>query len=117
MTLSLFLPNLAYVYLAYALPGNLFLISACVGFEQLGYGFGFTAYTMYLMLFSDGAYKTSHYAICTGFMALGMMLPGMCAGWIQERIGYPLFFLWVLLCSLPVFFVIPFLKSKGKTAA
>ncbi|MDR2811140.1 MAG: MFS transporter [Tannerellaceae bacterium] len=112
MALSLFLPNLVYLYMAYALPDNLFIVSACVGFEQFGYGFGFTAYTMYLMLFSDGAYKTSHYAICTGFMALGMMLPGMCSGWIQEWAGYPMFFLWVLLCSLPVFCVIPFLKIK-----
>ncbi|MDR2388702.1 MAG: MFS transporter [Tannerellaceae bacterium] len=113
MALSLFLPNLAYVYMAYALPDNLFMISVCVGFEQLGYGFGFTAYTMYLMLFSDGPYKTSHYAISTGFMALGLMLPGMFSGWIQQATGYPLFFLWVLVCSLPVFFVIPFLKGVG----
>jgi PAT family beta-lactamase induction signal transducer AmpG len=114
MALSLFIPNLVYLYMAYALPDNLLLISACVGFEQFGYGFGFTAYTMYLMLFSDGAYKTSHYAICTGFMALGMMIPGMYSGWIQEMAGYPLFFLWVLLCSLPVFLVIPFLRIKGE---
>ncbi|MDR1356979.1 MAG: MFS transporter [Tannerellaceae bacterium] len=112
MTLSLFIPNLAYLYMAYALPDNLLVINACVGFEQFGYGFGFTAYTMYLMLFSDGAYKTSHYAICTGFMALGMMLPGMVSGRIQELIGYPSFFVWVILASIPVFFVIPFLKIK-----
>ncbi|MDR1644268.1 MAG: MFS transporter [Tannerellaceae bacterium] len=112
MALSLFIPNIVYVYLAYALPDNLMIITTCVGFEQFGYGFGFTAYTMYLMLFSDGAYKTSHYAICTGFMALGMMLPGMVSGWIQEMIGYPSFFVWILLSSIPVFFVIPFLKIK-----
>ena len=112
MALSLFIPNVVYLYMAYTLPDNFFIISTCVGFEQFGYGFGFTAYTMYLMLFSDGAYKTSHYAICTGFMALGMMIPGMFSGWIQEWIGYPHFFLWVILCGLPVFFVIPFLKLK-----
>jgi PAT family beta-lactamase induction signal transducer AmpG len=114
MTLSLFIPNLAYWYMAHALPDNLIVINACVGFEQFGYGFGFTAYTMYLMLFSDGAYKTSHYAICTGFMALGMMIPGMYSGLIQEMIGYQSFFVWVLACGLPVFLVIPFLKIKGK---
>jgi PAT family beta-lactamase induction signal transducer AmpG len=114
MTLSLFVPNLAYLYMALALPSSLLVINACVGFEQFGYGFGFTAYTMYLMLFSDGASKTSHYAICTGFMALGMMLPGMVSGWIQEWIGYPSFFVWVIISSIPVFFVIPFLRLKSK---
>jgi PAT family beta-lactamase induction signal transducer AmpG len=114
MALSLFIPNLAYVYMAYALPDSLFVINACVGFEQFGYGFGFTAYTMYLMLFSDGEYKTSHYALCTGFMALGMMLPGMISGWIQELVGYRSFFIWVLLSGLPVFLVIPFLRIKER---
>jgi PAT family beta-lactamase induction signal transducer AmpG len=113
MALSLFIPNLVYWYMAYTLPDNMLVINACVGFEQFGYGFGFTAYTMYLMLFSDGVYKTSHYAICTGFMALGMMIPGMYSGLIQEMIGYQSFFVWVLACSLPVFLVIPFLKIKG----
>ncbi|MDR2118180.1 MAG: MFS transporter [Tannerellaceae bacterium] len=114
MALSLFIPNLAYLYMACAQPDNLLVINACVGFEQFGYGFGFTAYTMYLMLFSDGAYKTSHYSICTGFMALGMMLPGMASGWIQEMIGYPSFFVWVLFSGIPVFLVIPFLNLKDK---
>ncbi|MDR1500392.1 MAG: MFS transporter [Tannerellaceae bacterium] len=112
MTLALFIPNLAYLYLAFAQPSSLVVINACVGFEQLGYGFGFTAYTMFLMLFSDGEYKTSHYAICTGFMALGMMLPGMVSGAIEEALGYFSFFIWVIISSIPVFFVIPFLKLK-----
>ncbi|MDR1557513.1 MAG: MFS transporter [Tannerellaceae bacterium] len=116
MALSLFIPHLVYVYMAYALPDNLFIINVCVGFEQFAYGFGFTAYTMYLMLFSDGAYKTSHYAICTGFMALGMMIPGMVSGWIQEMIGYQAFFIWVLISGIPVFLTIPFLKIKEKQA-
>lgn len=114
MTLALSLPNLVYLYMAYLLPENLFVINACVAIEQFGYGFGFTAYTMYLMLFAEGEYKTSHYAISTGFMALGMMLPGMISGWIQEQIGYLHFFIWVMLCCLPVFFVLPFLSFKKK---
>jgi PAT family beta-lactamase induction signal transducer AmpG len=117
MALSLCLPNLVYVYMAFAQPGSLLVVSICTGFEQFGYGFGFTAYTMYLMLFSAGRYQTSHYAICTGFMALGMMIPGMFSGWIQEMTGYPPFFLWVLLCSLPVFAVIPFLHINDQTAS
>ncbi|MDR1402498.1 MAG: MFS transporter [Tannerellaceae bacterium] len=112
MALAISLPNLVYLYMACALPHNIFIINACVGVEQFGYGFGFTAYTMFLMLFSDGPYKTSHYAICTGFMALGMMAPGMLSGWIQEMTGYPYFFLWVMLCCLPAFLVIPYLRIK-----
>lgn len=112
MAVALSLPNLVYLYLAYALPENLFVINTCVGIEQFGYGFGFTAYTMYLMLFAEGEYKTSHYAISTGFMALGMMLPGMASGWVQEQLGYPNFFVWVMICCIPVFLVLPFLRFK-----
>lgn len=114
MTLVLSLPNLVYLYMAYLLPENLFVINACVAIEQFGYGFGFTAYTMYLMLFAEGEYKTSYYAISTGFMALGMMLPGMISGWIQQQIGYQHFFIWVMGCCLPVFFVLPFLSFRKK---
>lgn len=112
MALAISLPNLVYLYLAYALPENIVVINICFGVEQFGYGFGFTAYTMYLMLFADGQYKTSHYAICTGIMALGMMLPGMISGKIQELIGYQRFFIWVMICCIPVFLVIPFLHLK-----
>ncbi|SEG16229.1 MFS transporter [Parabacteroides chinchillae] len=112
MALAISLPNLVYLYMAYAMPDNIFIINACVAVEQFGYGFGFTAYTMYLMLFAEGEYKTSHYAISTGFMALGMMLPGMASGWIQEQIGYQYFFVWVMICCIPAFLVLPFLKFK-----
>lgn len=110
MALAISLPNLVYLYLAYVQPASIPIVNACVAIEQFGYGFGFTAYTMYLMLFAEGEYKTSHYAISTGFMALGMMLPGMCSGWIQEQIGYQYFFVWVMICCLPLFMVLPFLK-------
>jgi PAT family beta-lactamase induction signal transducer AmpG len=59
---------------------------------------------------SKGEFATSHYALCTGLMALGMMLPGMIAGWIQEQIGYELFFVWVCLCTLPGFLLVKFLE-------
>lgn len=110
MALAISLPNLVYLYMAYATPESIYTINACVAIEQFGYGFGFTAYTMYLMLFAEGDYKTSHYAISTGFMALGMMLPGMVSGWIQEQIGYQNFFIWVMLCCIPLFTILPFLK-------
>lgn len=110
MALAISLPNLVYLYMAYALPDSIFVVNACVAIEQFGYGFGFTAYTMYLMIFAEGEYKTSHYAICTGFMALGMMLPGMVSGWIQDHIGYQHFFIWVMLCCIPAYLVIRKLK-------
>jgi len=100
MALCLLLPSVVYVYLALAQPGSLWIISSCVAFETFGYGFGFTAYVLYLMYYSEGAHKTAHYAICTGFMALGMMLPGMFAGWLQELIGYSNFFIWIMICSI-----------------
>jgi len=100
MMLSMLLTCVTFVYLAFAMPDNLIVINLCVLIEQFGYGFGFTAYMLYLMYYSEGQHKTAHYAICTGFMALGMMLPGMVAGWIQEQIGYQNFFLWVMGCSI-----------------
>lgn len=101
MALAMNLPNIIYVVLAYTTPDNLLLISIAVAIEQFGYGFGFTGYIMYMISFSDGKHKTAHYAICTGFMALGMMIPGMISGWIQEIIGYQYFFIWVVLCTIP----------------
>ncbi len=112
MALAMNLPNLAYVYLSYFMPENFWIISFAVGFEQFGYGFGFTAFMLYLIYFSDGKNKTAHYAISTGFMALGMMLPGMISGWLQEIMGYDKFFIWVMLCTIPGFVVIKYLKIK-----
>ena len=114
MAVAMNLPNLVYVYLAYVQPGSMMPIIASVGIEQFGYGFGFTAYMLYMIYISDGKYKTAHYALCTGFMALGMMLPGMISGWIQEAIGYQHFFVWVMLCTIPGFILISFLKIDPK---
>ena len=100
MALAINLPDLLYVYLSAATP-EAWLVIMSVAIEQFGYGFGFTAYTLYLIYIAEGEHKTAHYAIGTGFMAMGMMLPGMAAGWIQEHIGYTNFFIWVCLCTLP----------------
>ncbi len=110
MTLAINLPNLTYVYLSYYMPESMWLIASSVAVEQFGYGFGFTAFMLYLIYFSQGKSKTAHYAICTGFMALGMMIPGMLSGWLQEIIGYQNFFIWVMICTIPSFAVIKFLK-------
>ncbi|MDR1584602.1 MAG: AmpG family muropeptide MFS transporter [Prevotellaceae bacterium] len=110
MALCITFPHLAYLYLAWAMPVNFILINAAVAIEQFGYGFGFTAYMLYLIYFSEGKHKTAHYAICTGFMAQGMMLPGMIAGWLQEMMGYFHFFVWIMIAAIPTLLVIPFLK-------
>lgn len=110
MALAITLPDLVFIYLSTALPESLLIINVCVFIEQLGYGFGFTAYMLYLIYFSDGEHKTAHYAICTAFMALGMMLPGMVAGWLQEKLGYEYFFWWVMGCCLITLAVTAFLK-------
>ena len=100
MALSLVLPNLVYVLLSFYQPQSITLVSLSVFIEQFGYGFGFTAYMLYLIHYSRGPQATAHYAICTAFMALGMMLPGMVAGWLQEQLGYVGFFSWVMLCCV-----------------
>lgn len=114
MMLWMNIPNLTYVLLAYYQPDSIAIITTGIAFEQFGYGFGFTAFMLYLIYLSQGEFKTSHYAICTGFMALGMMIPGMWAGFVQERIGYDGFFIWVCLCTLPSFALLPFLKINDK---
>ncbi len=105
MVCAIHLPNLAFVYLSFAQPQNLVLINGCVAMEQFGYGFGFTAYMLYMLHFAEGPHKTAHYAICTGLMALGMMVPGLFSGWLADIIGYRQFFVWVMLATLPGFLV------------
>ncbi len=109
MAFAINLPDLLYIYMAYAQPSSLWIIYACVAVEQLGYGFGFTAYMMYMIYICEGEYKTSHYAIATGFMALGMMIPGMFSGIIQEMLGYKLFFVWVVIATIPSFILVKFI--------
>ncbi len=105
MALAMTLPCLSFVYLSMFLPTNMVYIAIAIAIEQFGYGFGFTAYMMYMMFFSEGEFKTSHYAICTSFMALSMILPGLVAGYIQEAIGYQHFFWMVIACSIATFTV------------
>jgi len=110
MALAINLPNLSYLFLSVFTPESLWYVAAAVVVEQFGYGFGFTAYMLFMIYISQGKHKTAHYAITTGFMALGMMIPGMVSGWLQEIIGYQSFFVWVLVCTIPIFLVLPFVK-------
>jgi PAT family beta-lactamase induction signal transducer AmpG len=110
MVIIMHSPDLVFVYLSYFQPQNLFIIIGSVALEQFGYGVGFTAYMMYMIMISQGKHKTAHYAICTGIMALGMMLPGMFSGWLQELVGYNHFFIWVLISTIPGFIVAALVK-------
>ena len=110
MALAINVPHLVYVYLAFVQPENIYLIGAAVAIEQMGYGFGFTAYVLYMIMIADGEHKTAHYAICTGFMALSMMLPGMISGDLQEHLGYAHFFVWICIAAIPTFIVTALIK-------
>ena len=110
MILAISLPDLVYVYLAYVQPSNMLIINSCVALEQLGYGFGFTAYSLFLVYFAKGEKSTSVFSICTAFQALGMMIPGMFAGYLADSWGFPLFFSFVCVCCLVTFIVSALVK-------
>jgi PAT family beta-lactamase induction signal transducer AmpG len=109
MALAIHLPNLAFLYLAYAQPESRAIITAAVAIEQFGYGFGFTAYMLYCVYVATGKHQTVHYALCTGCMALGMMIPGMWSGWLQDLIGYRHFFVWIMLAMIPSLLAVAFI--------
>lgn len=110
MVIAMHVPNLVFVYLAFAQPVSIPAIAVALAVEQFGYGFGFAAFLLYMVMVSDGPTRTAHYAICTGFMALGMMLPGMASGWVQDQLGYANFFVWVCLATIPSFVVAALVK-------
>ena len=112
MASALTLPSFVYCYLSMAQPESLWLIGSAVSFENFGYGFGFTAYMMYMMHFSEGEYKTSHYAICTAFMALSMMIPGFIAGSLEMAVGYSAFFWIANACSITTFVITYYVHKK-----
>ena len=117
MILTMHLPIIGFILLSHFHPASIFYVYATVIAEQFGYGFGFAAFMMYLIYIADGESKTSHYSIATGFMALGMMLPGMLSGYIQEYLGYTNFFIWVFLATIPGLILSRFLifpKDFGK---
>lgn len=112
MALSLALPCAVYLFIALTQPEQMWIVYACVVLDQFGYGFGFTAYMLYMMKFAEGEFVTSHYAICTAFMALSMMIPGLFAGWMQEALGYVGFFIIVMICCLATVFVTLFVRRR-----
>ena len=124
MTFSIHVPNLVFLWLAVAQPQDFTLVCVALAIEQFGYGFGFAAFLMFMIVVAAGVAssgtqsgnprQTAHYAICTGFMALGMMLPGMWSGWLQEHLGYPRFFGWVCMATIPAFLVVAWVRiPKG----
>jgi PAT family beta-lactamase induction signal transducer AmpG len=116
MMFAIHIPDAAFLYLAYAQPTNLWVTQACIALEQFGYGFGLTAYLLYLIQVARGPHQTAHYAIGTGFMAMGMMFPGMWSGWLQDHVGYKHFFLIVILATIPSFLVAMRLRIEDPAA-
>ena len=110
MVCAITLPDVVYIYLSYSLNSNLIVVSSCLFVEQFGYGLGFTVLTLYMLYYSQGKYKTSHYSICTGISYLGLMLPGMLSGYIKDMVGYRMFFIIVMACCVITFAVTAFLK-------
>jgi MFS transporter, PAT family, beta-lactamase induction signal transducer AmpG len=99
------LTNVAFLALAYFQPTSLVFISLAVVIEKFGYGLGFTGFMLYMLYLAQGKHQTSFYAICTGFMTLGLIVPGSFAGYPLEWFGYTGFFIWILVCTIPSFMV------------
>ncbi len=119
MAFAINAPNIGYIFLAWLQPESVLFATLVVFIEQLGYGFGFAAYMIFLIFLAEGAFKTAHYALATGFMAMGMMLPGMLSGYMQEWLGYPGFFVWVVMATIPGFlmaYLARYPKEFGKKA-
>ena len=110
MVMAITLPDAVYIFLSYSLNSNLIVVSSCLFVEQFGYGLGFTVLTLYMLFYSQGKFKTSHYSICTGISYLGLMLPGMLSGYLKDMVGYRLFFIIVMACCTITFVVTAFLK-------
>ena len=111
MAIAINVPNTVYIFMSYVMPDSRFVINICIAIEQLGYGFGFTGYMLYMLYIAgQGKHKTAHFAITTAFMALGMMIPGMISGTVQEMLGYQHFFIYIILCTIPSFIALSFIK-------
>ena len=111
MALGINIPNVVYIFMSYTMPSNLYVINSMIAIEQFGYGFGFTGYMLYMLYIAgQGKHETAHFALTTGFMALGMMIPGMISGYIQEMLGYQHFFIYVIMCTIPSFIALYFIK-------
>jgi PAT family beta-lactamase induction signal transducer AmpG len=105
MVFAINAPNIGYIFLSWLQPENVYFAALVVFIEQLGYGFGFAAFMIFLIFLADGIYKTAHYALATGFMAMGMMVPGIISGYMQQWLGYPGFFVWVVIATIPGFLI------------
>ncbi len=110
MVMAITLPDAVYIFLSYSLNSHLVVVSFCLFVEQFGYGLGFTVLTLYMLFYSQGKFKTSHYSICTGISYLGLMLPGMLSGYLKDMVGYRMFFIIVMACCSITFLVTAFLK-------
>ncbi len=111
MAIAINIPNTVYIFMSYVMPDSRLIINCCIAIEQFGYGFGFTGYMLYMLYVAgQGEHKTAHFAITTAFMALGMMIPGMISGAVQEYLGYQHFFVYVIICTIPSFIALSLIK-------
>ena len=110
MVAAISIPDSVYIYMSFADSVSFSLLNALIFLEQFGYGFGFTAYMLFLIYYSRGESKTAHYAICTAFMALSMMIPGLFAGYLQMNLGYKSFFILTMALCLVTVAVSAFIK-------
>lgn len=110
MVIAISIPDAVYVFMSMTQSTDMSIVCSCIFVEQFGYGFGFTAYTLYMIYFAQGKYPTAHFAISTAFMSLGVMLPSMMSGYIQQWLGYENFFIWVMLCTSVTFIVSALIK-------
>jgi PAT family beta-lactamase induction signal transducer AmpG len=120
MAFAINAPNIGYIFLAWLQPESVVYATTVVFIEQLGYGFGFAAFMVFLIFLAEGIFKTAHYALATGFMAMGMMLPGMLSGYMQAWLGYPGFFVWVVIATIPGFvmaYAVKYPREFGKKAS
>jgi PAT family beta-lactamase induction signal transducer AmpG len=113
LALMLNVPDLLYVWMSIVQPQSRLLIGSLVGLEQFGYGLGFTAYMVFMLQSSQGKFSTSHYAILTALMALGMNIPSMLSGWLQESLGYTQFFWAAVACTVPGMILSIILAKRG----
>jgi len=120
MAFAINAPNIGYIFLSWLQPESIAFATIVVVIEQLGYGFGFAAFMVFLIFLAEGIFKTAHYALATGFMAMGMMLPGMLSGYMQQWLGYPGFFVWVVIATIPGFvmaYSVKYPSEFGKKAS
>ncbi|CUQ93488.1 muropeptide transporter [Alistipes finegoldii] len=100
------LPFGVYALLAWFQPSSLWLVGGGIVVEYFGYGFGFVGLTLFMMQqVAPGRHQMAHYAFASGIMNLSVMLTGMASGFLSDLMSYRIFFLAVMLATIPAFVI------------